>query len=160
MPSTITLAGGCFWCLEAVYELVDGVIAVESGYCNGHVASPSYEQVCTGTTGHAEAVAVTFDETVIPASVILDAFFTLHDPRQLNRQGADIGTQYVKNTGYNRWADSNGIVVLYPQTGTGATNSCWDWWGYTSDDAEQSDYYSRDAIQIKALHGMLSRLGG
>ncbi len=92
--TTFVLAGGCFWCLDAVYRTLQGVQDVVSGYVGGQVADPSYEQVCTGTTGHAEAVAVTFDESVIPAEVILDVFFTLHDPRQLNRQGADVGTQY------------------------------------------------------------------
>lgn len=91
---TFHLAGGCFWCLDAVYRVLDGVHDVVSGYTGGHVANPSYELVCTGSTGHAEAVAVTFDPEVIPADVILDVFFTLHDPRQLNRQGNDIGTQY------------------------------------------------------------------
>lgn len=92
--TTFVLAGGCFWCLDAVYRTLQGVQDVVSGYVGGQVADPSYELVCTGTTGHAEAVAVTFDESVIPAEVILDVFFTLHDPRQLNRQGADVGTQY------------------------------------------------------------------
>jgi peptide-methionine (S)-S-oxide reductase len=91
---TFVLAGGCFWCLDAVYRTLRGVQDVVSGYTGGTVANPSYELVCTGTTNHAEAVAVTFDETEIPASAILDAYFTLHDPRQLNRQGNDIGTQY------------------------------------------------------------------
>jgi len=91
---TFVLAGGCFWCLDAVYRTLDGVKDVISGYTGGATARPSYEQVCTGGTGHAEAVKVVFDETVIPADVILDVFFTLHDPRQLNRQGADVGTQY------------------------------------------------------------------
>ncbi len=92
--TTFVLAGGCFWCLDAVYRTLQGVQDVVSGYVGGQVADPSYELVCTGTTGHAEAVAVTFDESVIPADVVLDVFFTLHDPRQLNRQGADVGTQY------------------------------------------------------------------
>ena len=91
---TYVLAGGCFWCLDAVYRNLKGVHEVESGYTGGDTANPNYELVCTGRTGHAEAVAVTFDETVIPGEVILDAFFTLHDPTQLNRQGADVGTQY------------------------------------------------------------------
>jgi peptide-methionine (S)-S-oxide reductase len=91
---TFVLAGGCFWCLDAVYRTLDGVTEVVSGYTGGRVPNPSYELVCTGTTDHAEAVAVTFDETVIPSSVILDVFFSLHDPRQLNRQGNDVGTQY------------------------------------------------------------------
>jgi len=91
---TFVIAGGCFWCLDAVYRVLKGVQDVVSGYTGGTVPNPDYETVCTGRTGHAEAVAVTFDPDVIPASVILDVFFTLHDPRQLNRQGNDIGTQY------------------------------------------------------------------
>jgi peptide-methionine (S)-S-oxide reductase len=91
---TFVLAGGCFWCLDAVYRTLKGVSDVVSGYTGGTVDHPTYEAVCTGSTGHAEAVAVTFDEAVIPPSVILDVFFTLHDPRQLNRQGNDVGTQY------------------------------------------------------------------
>jgi peptide-methionine (S)-S-oxide reductase len=91
---TFVLAGGCFWCLDAVYRTLKGVHDVVSGYTGGETANPSYEAVCTGSTGHAEAVKVVFDETVIPESVILDVFFTLHDPRQLDRQGNDIGTQY------------------------------------------------------------------
>ena len=91
---TFVLAGGCFWCLDAVYRTLRGVEDVVSGYTGGTTVHPSYEAVCTGTTGHAEAVAVTFDPEVIPDTVILDVFFSLHDPRQLNRQGADVGTQY------------------------------------------------------------------
>ncbi len=91
---TFVLAGGCFWCLDAVYRSLDGVSDVVSGYTGGRTKNPSYEAVCTGMTGHAEAVAVTFDPDVVPRDVILDVFFTLHDPRQLNRQGNDVGTQY------------------------------------------------------------------
>lgn len=91
---TITLGGGCFWCLEAVYELVDGVTAVESGYCNGHVRNPSYEQVCSGDTGHAEVVRVSFDPAHISLREVLEIFFHIHDPTTLNRQGNDVGTQY------------------------------------------------------------------
>ncbi|MFE4950712.1 peptide-methionine (S)-S-oxide reductase MsrA [Leifsonia sp. NPDC056665] len=91
---TFVLAGGCFWCLDAVYRVLRGVQDVVSGYTGGTTVDPDYDEVCTGTTGHAEAVAVTFDPEVIPAEVILDVFFTLHDPRQLDRQGADVGTQY------------------------------------------------------------------
>ncbi|ROP48329.1 MULTISPECIES: peptide-methionine (S)-S-oxide reductase MsrA [unclassified Rathayibacter] len=91
---TFVLAGGCFWCLDAVYRVLDGVTDVVSGYTGGATPNPDYESVCTGRTGHAEAVAVTFDPEVVPEQVILDVFFTLHDPRQLNRQGNDVGTQY------------------------------------------------------------------
>ena len=98
---TYVLAGGCFWCLDAAYRVLRGVSSVVSGYTGGDNAHPTYEQVCTGTTGHAEAVAVTFDPSVIPSDVILDAFFTMHDPRQLNRQGNDVGTQY-RSAMFNR----------------------------------------------------------
>jgi len=91
---TITLGGGCFWCVEAVYEQVDGVVAVESGYSNGHVKDPSYEQVCGGTTGHAEVVRVQFDDTKITLREVLEIFFAVHDPTTLNRQGNDVGPQY------------------------------------------------------------------
>jgi peptide-methionine (S)-S-oxide reductase len=89
-----TLAGGCFWCLEAVYREVRGVERVVSGYIGGRVSQPSYEQVCAGTTGHAEAVEVTFDPQVVSYRELLEVFFTIHDPTTLNRQGADVGTQY------------------------------------------------------------------
>lgn len=92
--TTFVLAGGCFWCLDAAYRQLRGVTEVLSCYTGGETQRPSYEQVCTGRTGHAEAVAVTFDESIIPAKVILDAYFTMHDPTQLNRQGNDVGTQY------------------------------------------------------------------
>lgn len=94
MSTTFVLAGGCFWCLDAAYRQLRGVEEVLSCYTGGVTPAPTYEAVCTGRTGHAEAVAVTFDESVIPAEVILDAFFTMHDPTQLNRQGHDVGTQY------------------------------------------------------------------
>ena len=91
---TITLGGGCFWCTEAVYERVKGVTAVESGYSNGNTVRPSYEQVCTGTTGHNEVVRITFDPAQISLREILEIFFVVHDPTTLNRQGNDSGTQY------------------------------------------------------------------
>jgi peptide-methionine (S)-S-oxide reductase len=89
-----TLGGGCFWCLEAVYEELRGVEKVESGYAGGAVPNPTYRQVCTGTTGHAEVVKVTFDPEIVSFREILEVFFTIHDPTTLNRQGADVGTQY------------------------------------------------------------------
>jgi peptide-methionine (S)-S-oxide reductase len=91
---TITLAGGCFWCLEAVYDEVKGVLSVDSGYANGHVPNPSYRDVCNGNTGHAEVVQVRFDPSVISLRDILNIFFAIHDPTTLNRQGGDVGTQY------------------------------------------------------------------
>ena len=89
-----TLAGGCFWCLEAVYKELRGVESVMSGYAGGHVPRPTYRQVCEGTTGHAEAVQVTFDPREVTFRELLEVFFTIHDPTTPNRQGADVGTQY------------------------------------------------------------------
>ena len=91
---TATLAGGCFWCLEAVFLDLRGVESVASGYAGGHKAHPTYEQVCTGTTGHAEVVQVVFDPDEISYRDLLDVFFSIHDPTTLNRQGGDVGTQY------------------------------------------------------------------
>ena len=91
---TITLGGGCFWCTEAVFVSVKGVTDVESGYCNGQVLRPSYEQVCTGSTGHNEVVKLVFDPALISLREILEIFFVIHDPTTLNRQGHDRGTQY------------------------------------------------------------------
>ena len=91
---TATLAGGCFWCLEAVYDQMKGVRSVESGYTGGHTEQPTYEAVCGGRTGHAEAVKISFDPTVVTYREILDVFFVINDPTTLNRQGNDVGTQY------------------------------------------------------------------
>jgi peptide-methionine (S)-S-oxide reductase len=101
---TITLGGGCFWCTEAVYVQVRGVLDVESGYSNGAVQRPSYEQVCTGTTGHNEVVKLVFDPAVISVREILEIFFVIHDPTTLNRQGNDTGTQY-----------RSGIYISHPE---------------------------------------------
>lgn len=91
---TITLGGGCYWCVEAVYENLDGVKSVVSGFSGGKNANPTYEEVCTGTTGHAEVVQITYDKSVTDINEIFKVFFTVHDPTTLNRQGADVGTQY------------------------------------------------------------------
>jgi len=92
--TTYVLAGGCFWCLDAVYRRLKGVTEVVSGYAGGNTTDPTYEEVSTGDTGHAEVVQITFDESIIPSEVILDLFFLIHDPTTLNRQGNDVGTQY------------------------------------------------------------------
>lgn len=92
--NTATLGGGCFWCLEAVFDGLQGVVSVESGYSGGHVQDPTYEDICGGDTGHAEVVRVTFDPAVIGYTDILDVFFGIHDPTTLNAQGNDVGTQY------------------------------------------------------------------
>jgi peptide-methionine (S)-S-oxide reductase len=94
MKELATLGGGCFWCIEAIYKLVDGVNKITSGYAGGSVENPDYQQVCNGTTGHAEVVQLEFDPEVISYQEILDIFFSVHDPTTRNRQGADVGTQY------------------------------------------------------------------
>lgn len=98
---TITLGGGCFWCTEAVYVQVRGVTDVESGYSNGHVRQPSYEEVCTGTTGHNEVVKLVYDSEIISTREVLEIFFVIHDPTTLNRQGNDSGTQYRSGIYYS-----------------------------------------------------------
>lgn len=94
MTETATLGGGCFWCLEAVFDRLEGVESVTSGYAGGHVADPSYNQVCEGTTGHAEVVRIAYDPAVITFRELLEVFFATHDPTTPNRQGADVGPQY------------------------------------------------------------------
>jgi peptide-methionine (S)-S-oxide reductase len=91
---TATLAGGCFWCLEAVFDEIKGVASVESGYSNGHALNPSYRDVCNGDTGHAEVIRIQFDPSVISFANLLNVFFAIHDPTTLNRQGGDVGAQY------------------------------------------------------------------
>lgn len=98
---TITLAGGCFWCLEAVFDEVKGALSVDSGYANGHLKNPTYRQVCNGDSGHAEVVQVKFDPAVIGVRDILNVFFGIHDPTTLNRQGADVGPQYRSGIYYH-----------------------------------------------------------
>ncbi|HEX8129265.1 MAG TPA: peptide-methionine (S)-S-oxide reductase MsrA [Pyrinomonadaceae bacterium] len=111
-----TLAGGCFWCLEAVYADLRGVARVVSGYSGGHVENPTYRAVCDGTTGHAEVVQITFDPQVVSYRELLEVFFTIHDPTTLNRQGGDVGTQYRSAVFYHspeqRDAATEVIVAL------------------------------------------------
>jgi peptide-methionine (S)-S-oxide reductase len=97
---TLVLGGGCFWCVEAAYELLPGVLSAESGYAGGKRPNPSYEQVCTGATGHAEVVKITFDPSKVTRAELLDFFWDIHNPTTLNRQGADEGTQYRSVTYY------------------------------------------------------------
>ena len=106
---TITLAGGCFWCVEAVFEQVRGVRGVQSGYSNGEAIAPTYEDVCTGNTGHAEVVRVQFDPSRIALADLLKIFFATHDPTTRNRQGADVGTQYRSGI---YWSDESHQEVI------------------------------------------------
>jgi peptide-methionine (S)-S-oxide reductase len=117
---TATLGGGCFWCLEAVYDEVRGVEDVVSGYSGGRRPNPTYEQVCTGTTGHAEVVQITYDPEVVTFRDLLDIFFTIHDPTTLNRQGADTGTQYRSVIYYHtpeQRADAEAAIAAYNAAG-------------------------------------------
>ncbi len=109
---TITLGGGCFWCLEAVYDRMVGVVDVVSGYAGGHVPNPTYKAVCTGTTGHAEVVQVTFDPEQVSLDDILAVFFTIHDPTTLNRQGNDVGPQYRSVIFYHNQAQKEAAEAM------------------------------------------------
>jgi peptide-methionine (S)-S-oxide reductase len=109
---TLTVAAGCFWCVEAPFEQLNGVISVESGYMGGTVANPSYQMVCTGTTGHAEAVQIIYYTTVVSYATLMKVFFSVHDPTQLNRQGADVGTQYRSAIFYRNDAERIRAVQL------------------------------------------------
>lgn len=115
---TITLGGGCFWCLEAVFDEMKGVTSVESGYAGGHVVNPDYVQVSSGNTGHAEVVQITFDPQVLPLDVLLRAYFTIHDPTTLNQQGNDIGTQYRSVAFYRNSQQKAAIEAAIAQTAT------------------------------------------
>jgi peptide-methionine (S)-S-oxide reductase len=108
------LGGGCFWCVEAVYRDLDGVLSVKSGYAGGHTENPTYRQVCTGSTGHAEVVRVAFDPQKLSYADLLRVFFTIHDPTTLNRQGADTGTQYrsiILTSGEDQAADARAVMA-------------------------------------------------
>lgn len=119
MEEMATLGGGCFWCTEAVYLEIEGVLKVVPGYSGGHVKNPTYRQVVTGTTGHAEVVQVTFDPEVISFREILEIFFTMHDPTSLNRQGADVGTQYRSVVFYHSEAQRRTAVEFIEELNEG-----------------------------------------
>jgi len=121
--SVITLGGGCFWCTEAVFDSVRGITDVESGYCNGHVERPRYEQVCTGSTGHAEVVRLRFDPAILSVREILEIFFATHDPTTLNRQGADVGTQYRSAIFYTSETQKTTAEAVFRQL---AEEKVWD----------------------------------
>ncbi len=114
---TLTLGGGCFWCVEAVYDELRGVSAAVSGYAGGHVRAPDYKQVTSGTTGHAEVVEITFDPRVIPRDRLLEVYFTVHDPTTLNRQGADVGPQYRSIAFYRDPAQKAAIDLAIANAG-------------------------------------------
>ena len=120
MTETIVLGGGCFWCTEAVFDRVRGVIDVESGYANGHVDAPSYEQVCSGTTGHAEVVRVVYDPAIVSTRQLLGIFFATHDPTTPNRQGHDTGPQYrsgIYTTAPGQTEDARAVMAELTEQG-------------------------------------------
>lgn len=128
---TIILGGGCFWCMEGVFQLVKGVEKVVSGYAGGQVANPTYQQVCSGETGHAEVVQITYNPNIIKLEEILDIFFHLHDPTTLNKQGADVGTQYRSVVYYE---DENQLPVIEKVM-----------------EESQKDWYDRIVTQVEKL---------
>ncbi|MBE9609704.1 peptide-methionine (S)-S-oxide reductase MsrA [Chitinilyticum piscinae] len=151
MHETITLAGGCFWCLEAVYSRIKGVTRVRSGYMGGHRENPSYEQVCTGVSGHAEVVQLEFDPQLLSLDDLLDVFFTIHDPTSKDRQGNDVGTQYRSGIYWHsaeqeatirasvaRWQES------YPRPIVTELRAASTFWPA---EAEHHDYYNRHPVQ-------------
>jgi peptide-methionine (S)-S-oxide reductase len=148
-----TLAGGCFWCLEAVYDDMQGIESVVSGYMGGRVENPTYQQVCTGTTGHAEVVQVTYDPAVVSYRDLLEVFFTIHDPTTLNRQGNDVGTQYRSAIFYHDEAQKETAESLIAEL---EKDNVWDSpivtevvpldTFYPAEDYHQ-DYYQNNAYQ-------------
>jgi peptide-methionine (S)-S-oxide reductase len=148
-----TLGGGCFWCLEAVYLRFKGVERVESGYAGGVVPNPSYEEVCTGTTGHAEVVQVTFDPGVISYRELLEVFFSIHDPTTLNRQGADVGTQYRSVIFYHtddQKAVAEEMIRMVDESGTWRNPVVTELKPidvFYKAEAYHQDYYARNANQ-------------
>ena len=121
MTEIITLGGGCFWCVEAIYQELPGVVSLESGYTGGALPHPTYEQICTGTTGHAEVVRISFDPDIVSYRKLLEVFFTIHDPTTLNRQGNDVGTQYRSVVFYHtqeQWNIAHQVIA--------AMASVWD----------------------------------
>ena len=151
--ATATLGGGCFWCLEAVYQELRGVAAVVSGYAGGHVPDPSYEQVCTNTTGHAEVIQVSFDPEVVSFGELLDVFFTIHDPTQLNRQGDDIGAHYRSVIFYHdeaqRQVAERKIAALEQSGVWGApiVTEVRQSEGFYFAEGHHQDYYRRNSVQ-------------
>lgn len=150
-PKTITLAGGCFWCTEAVFREVQGVQSVVSGYANGHLADPSYEQVCSGRSGHAEAVQVRFDPAAIALADILAIFFGTHDPTTLNRQGHDVGPQYRSGVYWSDPADEAEVRRVFAdvqaELGGRAVTELQPLTAWYPAEAEHQDYHARHPMQ-------------
>jgi len=151
--ATITLGGGCFWCTEAVFDSVRGIVDVESGYCNGEALRPRYQQVCTGSTGHAEVVRLTFDPALITVRDILEIFFGTHDPTTLNCQGNDVGTQYRSGIYYEDPAHAevaNDLIREMSQDklfGAPITTEVLPLHNYWPAEDYHQDYYANNPLQ-------------
>jgi peptide-methionine (S)-S-oxide reductase len=152
-PAVATLAGGCFWCIEAVFERLQGVRSVQSGYTGGAQANPTYREVCSGATGHAEAIRVTFDPTVITYRTLLELFFAFHDPTTLNQQGPDLGTQYrsaIFTHGPDQEATAREVIATLTREGTFAdpivteVTPATTWYPA---EAQHQEYYRRNPNQ-------------
>ena len=148
---SFVLGGGCFWCLDSTFMQFKGVIDVECGYTGGARPNPSYEQVCSGATGHAEVVRIDFDENVVPASVILDMFFTVHDPTQLNRQGNDIGTQYRSCMFYTNEAEQQEFEAAVERArehwGAGVVTTVQPLGAYYAAEEYHQDFFAKNPNQ-------------
>ncbi|WP_247661368.1 peptide-methionine (S)-S-oxide reductase MsrA [Ideonella alba] len=148
---TITLAGGCFWCLEAVYLRVAGVTAVQSGYANGHLPQPSYEQVCRGDTGHAEVVQLQYDPTQVELRALLEVFYAVHDPTTLNRQGNDVGPQYRSGIYWSDPADEPVVRAVTAEAdallGGGVVTELAPLSGFWPAEPEHDRYFERNPWQ-------------
>jgi peptide-methionine (S)-S-oxide reductase len=148
-----TLGGGCFWCLEAVYDLLRGVESAVSGYAGGHVKNPSYREVCTGRTGHAEVVQITFRPAEVSFRDILKVFFTIHDPTTLNRQGADVGPQYRSVIFYHspdQEVAAHQVIEEITQAGIWSdpiVTEIAPYSGFYAAEVEHQEYYARNAGQ-------------
>jgi peptide-methionine (S)-S-oxide reductase len=150
---TLTLAGGCFWCTEAVFKRLRGVSAVVPGYTGGTVPNPTYQQVCEGTTGHAEAIQITYDPSIIAPNVLLEVFFQLHDPTSLNRQGADTGTQYRSAIFYQSEEEKAGVETFMSELNARGTyadpivTTLEPLGDFYEADESHRDYYARNSSQ-------------
>ncbi|MFT0850118.1 peptide-methionine (S)-S-oxide reductase MsrA [Achromobacter sp. F4_2707] len=148
---TIVLGGGCFWCTEAVFKQVRGVLAVTPGYAGGHVSNPDYQAVCSGATGHIEVVKVEFDPQVIDCATVLGIFFATHDPTTLNRQGADVGTQYASAVFYQnddqKTVAQRVINAVQEQLGRPVVTQLHGPATFWTAEPEHHDYYARNPYQ-------------
>ena len=151
MSETLVLGGGCFWCTEAVYVRVKGVLDVESGYCNGQSVNPTYEQVCSGRTGHNEVVKLQYDPALISTRDVLDIFFVIHDPTTLNRQGNDAGTQYRSGIYFTTPAQAEAaralIAELTPDFDDPIVTEVLPLDNYSAAEAYHQDFFERNPYQ-------------